>query len=150
MIPMRPPRATKTSVATSPPWISARSPSKTASTLVLRLRAALPPPPTNTGSLHRAAGARPLCRAFVCLDHQVSAHLRKVEIACRTCMADFAPIHDVDVVGYFAAEIQELLDQEDGHALLVAQELQRPADVLDDRRLDALCGLVQHQHLGSG
>ena len=59
-------------------------------------------------------------------------------------------IHDVDVVGDLAAEVQILLDQQDRHALLVAQELQRPADILDDRGLDALGRLVEHQDLGSG
>ena len=40
-------------------------------------------------------------------------------------MHDLSAIHDVDVVRDLAAKVQILLDQEDRHAFLVAQELQR-------------------------
>src|SRR5690606_40929352 len=65
-------------------------------------------------------------------------------------MHDFAAIHDVDVVGDLAAEIEKLFDQKNGHALLVAQELQCPADILDDRGLNAFGGFIKDEQGGAG
>lgn len=62
-------------------------------------------------------------------------------------MDDPAAIHDVDVVGKLAAEIEILLDEEDGDAGGIAQVADGAADILDDRGLDAFGGLVQDEEL---
>ena len=49
--------------------------------------------------------------------------------------------------GKLDCEVEVLLDQHDRHVPLVAQPGDRPADVLDDRRLDALGRLVHQEEL---
>ncbi len=62
-------------------------------------------------------------------------------------MNDLAAIHDVDIVGKLAAKIEILLDEQDRHAGGIAQVADCPADILDDRRLDTLRRLVEHEDL---
>src|SRR5690606_7499792 len=114
-------------------------PSKTAGTLV-----------SSSNRFCITLDARHEPGVFWLLHHEMTTHLRQIEIAGRSRMLDLAAIHDVDVVGDLATGIEELLDQQNGHALFVAQELQRAADILDDRGLNALGGFIQNQHFGSG
>lgn len=51
-------------------------------------------------------------------------HFGKIEIACRAGVLYLPAIHNVDVVGDLAAEIEVLLDEQNSHPLIVAQELQ--------------------------
>ena len=62
---------------------------------------------------------------------------------------DAAVKHGV-IVADIARPFEILLDDEDRHLALAAQMDERAADVLDDRRLDALGRLVQQQHLRLG
>ena len=56
---------------------------------------------------------------------QVPTRLSGVERFSRSFMHDFAAIHDVDVIGKLAAEVEILLDEQDGHAGGVAQMADR-------------------------
>ena len=56
-------------------------------------------------------------------------------------------VHHRDPVCQGDGEVEELLDQHDRHPPQVAQELDRPADVLDDRRLDPLGRLIHQEEL---
>ncbi|QTK80690.1 hypothetical protein AT6N2_C3204 [Agrobacterium tumefaciens] len=75
----------------------------------------------------------------------MSPRFRRIQRFGQPLMHDLAAVHDVDVVGKFAAEIQILLDQQDRHAGGIAQIFNRTADILDDRRLNALGRLVEHK-----
>ena len=49
-------------------------------------------------------------------DHEVAAHLWVVEIGADARKHDPAAVEDVDPVGQLAAEVEILLDEEDGDA----------------------------------
>src|SRR4051794_15883936 len=63
---------------------------------------------------------------------------------------DPAPIHDGEPIAEVARELEILLDQQDRHLALPAQVVDGAADVLDDRGLDTLGRLVEHQELRAG
>ena len=54
--------------------------------------------------------------ALVSSDGEVATHVGVVQIVRLARMDDPAAIHDVDVIGKLAAEIEILLDEEDGDA----------------------------------
>jgi hypothetical protein len=60
---------------------------------------------------------------------------------------DGAVLHHDHPVGDVEGEAQDLLGHDDGEAARVADRLQRPAHLADDRGLDALGGLVEEQDL---
>ena len=47
-------------------------------------------------------------------------------------------------------EFEILLDDQNGQALLLAESRENPADLLDDRRLNAFGRLVEQQHMRLG
>src|SRR6266849_6569657 len=55
--------------------------------------------------------------------------------------------HDHVLVGESLGEVKVLLDQQDGQAELALDPSQRALDLEDDRRLDALGRLVEHEEL---
>src|SRR3712207_5723698 len=66
-----------------------------------------------------------------------------------------ASLHHDEAVGEVARKIEILLHEQDGHVLAIPQERYGAPDVLDDRRLDALRRLVEHEkprarHEGAG
>ena len=61
---------------------------------------------------------------------------------------DGAALHDREMVGELAGEVEILLDQQDGHVAARAQIADGAADVLDDRGLDAFGRLVEQQQRG--
>src|SRR5580704_13655982 len=64
--------------------------------------------------------------------------------------SDGAAIHGVETVGHVAAEINVLFNEEDGKSAFMPEAFQGFADFLDDGRLDALGGLVEHEKLRAG
>ena len=76
--------------------------------------------------------------------------LGAIELAHRAGQHDLAAIHHEHRVGEIAGEVEILLDQHDRHAALLAEVVDGAADILDDRGLDTLGRLVQHQQPGSG
>ena len=70
----------------------------------------------------------------------------------RACSADddLPAVHDGKTVGQVARKLEILLDQQNGHLPLLPQVDDGAADVLDDRRLDALGRLVEHQQAAGG
>src|SRR5205814_7204244 len=61
---------------------------------------------------------------------------------------DLAFRHDAELVGQALREVEVLLDEEDTHAVLLAQPADRRFDLEDDRRLDALRRLVEEEEVG--
>jgi hypothetical protein len=55
-----------------------------------------------------------------------------------------ATIHDRHLVRKLAGEIEILLDEHDRQACPFLQKDDRPADILDDRRLDALDQFIEN------
>src|SRR6195256_2958995 len=60
---------------------------------------------------------------------------------------DRAAVHDREMVAQLAREVEILLDQHDRDLAEIAQIGDGAADILDDRGLDALGGLVEQQEL---
>ena len=77
----------------------------------------------------------------------------RVHVGAAAALDDLAALHDQVAVGELGGEVVVLLDQHDRHALRLAGDAQAgvgehaddAADVLDDRRLDALGRLVEHE-----
>src|SRR4051794_39233253 len=72
------------------------------------------------------------------------------EIVAVALLDDLAALPQDEPVCQLAGELEILLDQQDRHAALVAQIGDGPADILDDRRLNSLGGLVEHQQARAG
>src|SRR5438445_1240222 len=58
---------------------------------------------------------------------------------------DLAALHHEVLVGERAREVVVLLDEQDRHLAALGEDADRALDVLDDRGLDALGGLVQDE-----
>ena len=86
-------------------------------------------------------GARPS-------DRHPRAHRGLVHLLARAGEHDDAAIQHRVIVADVARPFEILLDDEDRHLALAAQMHERAADVLDDRGLDALGRLVEHEQLG--
>src|SRR5260221_7893319 len=74
-------------------------------------------------------------RAQLTLDHVLLAAMAN----------DLAALHDREVVGELAREVEILLDEEDRHVAARGELADHRGDVLDDRGLDALGRLVEDQ-----
>src|ERR1700677_3668078 len=83
------------------------------------------------------------------LSHRHSrAHRRLVHLLARTGEYNDATVHHGIVVTDVARPFEILLHDEDRHLALAAQVHEGAADVLDDRRLDALGRLVEDEEFG--
>ncbi len=88
----------------------------------------------------------PLLRAP--LHRQPAPHPRPRPIAPRADSTTAAAVHSRVIVGEIARRLEILLDDEIADVALAAQVDDRPADILDDRRLDAFGRLVEDEKLG--
>src|SRR5580692_7619660 len=68
-----------------------------------------------------------------------------VDIVAVAGIDDSAAVHDGEMVAEFAGKVEILLDQHDGDLAERAQIDDGAADILDDRRLDALGRLVEQE-----
>ncbi|EGE57968.1 hypothetical protein RHECNPAF_3500017 [Rhizobium etli CNPAF512] len=95
----------------------------------------------------RRSVATPAVKNGICRSNgQVTTSLRRIEAFGKSFMHDLAAVHDIDVIGKLPAEVEILLDEQDRHAGGITQVTDRPADILDDRRLDALGRLVEYEN----
>src|SRR5271169_1405211 len=95
--------------------------------------------------------ARPDSRSrgssVVASHRQLPPDLTLVHGFARAREHDRAAVHDRVIVGDVARPFEILLDHQDRHLALAAQMDERAADVLDDRRLNALGRLVEDEEL---
>src|ERR1700751_3013533 len=85
-----------------------------------------------------AANTRALSSARLISQCQRALERRLVHICLAAGVDDGAAVHDGEIVAELAREVEVLLDQHDRDLAEVAQIGDSAADVLDDRRLDAL------------
>src|SRR5262245_47570604 len=79
------------------------------------------------------------------LERQHALECRLVHAVAGARIHDGAALHHSEMVAEFARKVEILLDQQDGDVAQVAQVGDGAGNVLDDRRLNALGGLVEQQ-----
>src|SRR5712671_7086608 len=95
-------------------------------------------------SLRLPGPPRALRRSY----RQQAAHAVLVHVRPGALRDDLAALHDQILVGEGAGEVVVLLDEQDRHVAARRERADGALDVLDDRGLDPLGGLVEDQELG--
>src|SRR5215469_13572663 len=102
-----------------------------------------PMPPAQYRSASAATPLSPAPPLHQGLERHLAADLGRIEARAVAGIFDRAPIHDREIVAELAGEVEILFDQHDGDVAEIAQIGDGPADILDDRGLDALGRLVE-------
>ena len=109
-------------------------------------------PPSRRDARHRSSRMRSVALVArtwaLASDRHPRAHRGLVHLLARAGEHDDAAVQHRVVVADVARPFEILLDDEDRHLALAAQMHKRAADVLDDRRLDALGRLVEDKEFG--
>src|ERR1700738_5130090 len=115
-----------------------------------RTRRVIPRPYSATSAMRPtarfAANTCALSSARLISQCQRALERRLVHVGLAAGVDDGTAVHDGKIVAELAREVEILLDQHDRDLAEVAQIGDGPADVLDDRRLDALGRLVEQEH----
>jgi hypothetical protein len=84
----------------------------------------------------------------IILHAQVSMDQIRIQVRGNSGGNDPPAVHEVEAVPDLLDEVEVLLDHDDRHSPFVDQAFQNTSYLLDDIRLDTLCGLVQQQCAG--